>query len=139
MRGGRPACRFAHAGYRAVPPDAAQHAALRRGTLQIPGRRGNGIAGSELDIRAAFSASAPVFAEARSRTGYFQNMSDRPLQNFDLEQAIALRWALRDIVAKRLKLTPLKEDDLQTLIELGLVEIHDGSPVVTPSGLAALE
>jgi hypothetical protein len=66
-------------------------------------------------------------------------MIDRPLQNFDLEKAIALRWALRDIVAKRLKLTPLKEDDLQTLVELGFVEMRDGSPVVTPSGLAALE
>jgi hypothetical protein len=66
-------------------------------------------------------------------------MTDRPLQNFDLETAIALRWALRDIVAQRLKLTPLKEDDLQTLIELGFVEMRDGSPVVTQSGLAALE
>jgi hypothetical protein len=66
-------------------------------------------------------------------------MTDRPLQNFDLEKAIALRWALRDIVAKRLKLTPLNDDDLQTLVELGFVEMRDGSPVVTPSGLAALE
>jgi hypothetical protein len=66
-------------------------------------------------------------------------MTDGPLSNFDLDQAIALRWALRDIAAKRLKLTPLKEDDLQTLIELGLVEMRDGAPVVTPSGLAALE
>ena len=66
-------------------------------------------------------------------------MNDRPLSNFDLEKAIALRWALRDIVAKRLKLTPLKEEDLQTLIELGFVEMRDGAPVVTSSGLAALE
>jgi hypothetical protein len=66
-------------------------------------------------------------------------MSDRPLSNFDLEKAIALRWALRDIVAKRLKLTPFKDDDLQTLIELGFVEMRDGIPVVTQSGLAALE
>ena len=66
-------------------------------------------------------------------------MIDRPLANFDLEKAIALRWALRDILAKRLKLTPLNEDDMQTLIELGFVEMRNGSPVVTPSGLAALE
>ena len=66
-------------------------------------------------------------------------MIDRPLANFDLEKAIALRWALRDIVAKRLKLTPVAEDDLQTLVELGVVELRDGAPVVTPSGLAALE
>jgi hypothetical protein len=66
-------------------------------------------------------------------------MDDRPLSNFDLEKAIALRWALRDIVAKRLKLTPVSEDDLQTLVELGFVEMRDGAPVVTSGGLAALE
>jgi hypothetical protein len=66
-------------------------------------------------------------------------MTDRPLANFDLEKAIALRWALRDIVANRLKLAPLKQDDLQTLIELGFVEMRDDVPVVTQSGLAALE
>ena len=66
-------------------------------------------------------------------------MNGRPLANFELEKAIALRWALRDIVAKRLKLTPLKEEDLQTLIELGFVEMRDGAPVVTSSGLAALD
>jgi hypothetical protein len=69
----------------------------------------------------------------------FFRMTDRPLSNFDLDKAIALRWALRDIAAKRLKLTPLKEDDLQTLLELGFVEMRDGVPVVTQSGLAALE
>jgi len=66
-------------------------------------------------------------------------MAERVLANFDLEKAIALRWAMRDIVANRLKLTPLKEDDLQTLLELGFVEMRDGAPVVTPDGLAALE
>ena len=66
-------------------------------------------------------------------------MADRALANFDLEKAIALRWAMRDIVANRLKLTPLKEDDLQTLLELGFVEMRDGVPVVTADGLAALE
>ena len=66
-------------------------------------------------------------------------MADRALANFDLEKAIALRWAMRDIVANRLKLAPLKEDDLQTLLELGFVEMRDGAPVVTADGLAALE
>jgi hypothetical protein len=66
-------------------------------------------------------------------------MADRPLAHFDLEKAIALRWALRDIVAERLKLSPLKDDDLQTLLELGFVEMRDGTPVVTQTGLAALD
>ena len=66
-------------------------------------------------------------------------MAERVLANFDLEKAIALRWAMRDIVADRLKLTPVKPDDLQMLLELGFVEMRDGAPVVTPDGLAALE
>lgn len=69
----------------------------------------------------------------------FPAMADRALANFDLEKAIALRWAMRDIVANRLKLTPLRQDDLQTLLELGFVEMRDGVPVVTADGLAALE
>jgi hypothetical protein len=55
------------------------------------------------------------------------------------DTAIRLRWAMRDIVANRLKLTPLRQDDLQTLLELGFVEMRDGVPAVTADGLAALE
>jgi hypothetical protein len=42
-------------------------------------------------------------------------------------------------VAKRLKLTPVKEDHLRTLTELGYVEVQDGAPVVTEAGLDALD
>lgn len=66
-------------------------------------------------------------------------MMERPLANLDLETAISLRWALRDILGNRLKLSPVEDDDLGTLIELGLVEIRDEAPVVTQAGLAALE
>jgi hypothetical protein len=66
-------------------------------------------------------------------------MTDRPLANFELEKAIALRWSLRDIAAKRLKLSPLKQDDLRELLELGLVELEDDMPVVTEAGRAALD
>jgi hypothetical protein len=69
----------------------------------------------------------------------FSNMTEKLLANFNLEKAIALRWALRDIVAKRIKLIPLQDDDLQTLLELGLVEMQDDQPVVTAAGLAALD
>lgn len=65
-------------------------------------------------------------------------MTERPFATFDLEKAIALRWALRDIVAKRLKLTPVGEDDVRILSELGYVEVQDGTPVVTQAGLDAL-
>src|SRR6267143_2364946 len=38
---------------------------------------------------------------------------------------IRLRWALRDIKAKRTKLTPVNPSDLKTLIEMGLIEMRD--------------
>jgi hypothetical protein len=85
-----------------------------------------------------FRRTAAV-SRATTAIELLQTMTDRPLANFDLEKSIALRLALRDIVAQRLRLPPLKEHDLQTLMELGFVEMRDGSPIVTPSGLAALE
>jgi hypothetical protein len=66
-------------------------------------------------------------------------MIERPLANFDLEKAISLRWALRDILGNRLKLTPVDPEELRILLELGMVEMRDDIPFVTQSGLAALE
>jgi hypothetical protein len=53
----------------------------------------------------------------------------------DRERAIALRWALRDILGKRLKLSPVSRDDLQTLISFGLIEMQNDSPTLTQAGL----
>ena len=55
-------------------------------------------------------------------------MMESPLANFDLEKAIPLRWALRDILANRLKVLPVRDDDLRTLIDLGFVEVRDDAP-----------
>ena len=66
-------------------------------------------------------------------------MTERPFAYLDLERAIGLRWALRDILANRLKMTPVTDDGLRTLIDMGLVEMRDDAPVVTPAGLAALD
>jgi hypothetical protein len=67
-------------------------------------------------------------------------MNDRnPFANFDLDRAITLRWTLRDIKAKRLKLSPVSDADLRTLIDLGLVEMRDDVPVLTNAGHAALD
>lgn len=59
--------------------------------------------------------------------------SDDPLAQFGLE-AIDLRWTLKDIAAKRWTLTPLDPAHLDRLIGLGLVEMRDGVPVLTPLG-----
>ena len=62
-----------------------------------------------------------------------------PFAQFSLERAIALRWMLRDIKAKRLKLSPVSAADLATLTELGLIELRDDVPVLTQAGHAVLD
>ena len=62
-----------------------------------------------------------------------------PWAGLDLDTAIRLRWALRDIKAKRTKLTPVSPSDLKTLIAMGLVEIRDDAPMLTNEGHQALD
>jgi hypothetical protein len=64
---------------------------------------------------------------------------ETPFAKFDLNRAIALRWALRDIRGERLKLSPVADGDLRVLIELGLVEMQDDVPILTLAGRFALE
>ena len=66
-------------------------------------------------------------------------MADGPLDSFSPDRIIDLRWTLRDIKAKRLKMSPISESDLRALMELGLVEVRDDDPVLTPAGHAALD
>jgi hypothetical protein len=56
-----------------------------------------------------------------------------PLSKLGLE-AIDLRWTLKDIVAKRWMLCPVNPQHLSKLIELGLVEMRDDVPTITPAG-----
>ncbi len=68
-------------------------------------------------------------------------MTDQPssrLAGLSLERAIHLRWVLRDIKARRTKLSPVSPDDLETLIEMGLVEMEDDIPELTAEGHRAL-
>jgi hypothetical protein len=75
------------------------------------------------------------------RRRLLSRMTDKPspFAEYDLERAIALRWTLRDIKAKRLKLSPVSDADLGALIDLGLVEIRDDIPVLTNAGHAVLD
>jgi hypothetical protein len=65
-------------------------------------------------------------------------MADNPFAEFSLERAIGLRWTLRDIQARRLKMSPVSDQDLHALTELGLIEVRDEGPVLTPAGTAVL-
>ena len=65
-------------------------------------------------------------------------MVDNPFAEFGLERAIGLRWTLRDIQARRLKMSPASDEDLTVLTGLGLIEVRDGGPVLTQAGIAVL-
>src|SRR4051794_4309708 len=56
-----------------------------------------------------------------------------------IDTAIRLRWAMRDIRGKRTKWSPISENDLAELIDLGLVEIREGVPTLTDFGSFALD
>jgi hypothetical protein len=82
--------------------------------------------------------SHPLESAALSRrTPMTDNQT--PFANLSLERAIGLRWALRDIKAKRLKLSPVNQADLATLTELGLIEMREDVPVLTQAGHNALD
>jgi hypothetical protein len=69
-------------------------------------------------------------------------MAEQPrpvLDGLNLDTAIRLRWVLRDIKAKRTKLSPISQDDLMALIELGLIEMRDEEPMLTDEGHRALD
>jgi hypothetical protein len=57
------------------------------------------------------------------------------LATLGLDNAIRLRWVLRDIHAKRLKRSPLSPADLRPLVDMGFVEVVGGELVITLTGL----
>ncbi len=65
-------------------------------------------------------------------------MVDNPFAEFSLERAIGLRWTLRDIQARRLKMSPVSDEDLRLLASLGLIDVREEGPVLTQAGTAVL-
>ena len=63
----------------------------------------------------------------------------RGLNGFGLNNAIRLRWVLRDIKGNRLKLSPPHPNDLRILVDMGFVEIQNDVPVITSAGLREIE
>ena len=61
------------------------------------------------------------------------------LDGLDLDTAIRLRWVMRDIRAKRTKLSPVSENDLPALTDLGFVEMREELPRLTGLGFLALD
>ena len=89
---------------------------------------GEEINAAPVDDKPTLASQETVAAQTRS-----------PLAGLDLDTAIRLRWALRDIKAKRTKLTPVSPSDLKTLIEMGLVEMRDDAPMLNNEAHQALD
>jgi hypothetical protein len=68
-----------------------------------------------------------------AKAGEMSTVSD-PLAPFGLD-AIDLRWTLRDVASNRSLL--INAAHLPKLMDLGLVEMHDGSPCLTTAGVKA--
>jgi len=89
--------------------------------------------------RPEFTAATPGAEDERGNKTAMSDQPHSPLAGLGVEKAIHLRWVLRDIKAKRTKLSPVSPDDLQTLIDMGLVEIRDEVPLLTNEGERALD
>ena len=61
-----------------------------------------------------------------------------PLNGLDLEEAIDLRWTLRDIRARRWKLSPLNPSHVEKLKSMSLIEMHGDEPALTKAELDAI-
>ncbi len=61
------------------------------------------------------------------------------LASLGLDNAIRLRWVLRDIKGNRFKLSPPSQEDLRTLIDMGYVEMRNDQPFVTSAGIDEMD
>ena len=94
-------------------------------------------------MRAALPPKTSAFSSgdrlAKASHGTMAEQTSSPWAALDLDTAIRLRWALRDIKGKRTKLTPVSPSDLKTLLEMGLIEMRDDAPLLTNEGHQALD
>jgi hypothetical protein len=60
------------------------------------------------------------------------------LEDLPSDEGTHLRWSLRDIRARRWKMSPIKGAHMERLLEMGLIEMQDGIPVLTDAGLSAI-
>jgi hypothetical protein len=81
---------------------------------------------------------APVDAPADAGNRDTGGRAKSVLDGLNLDTAIRLRWVLRDIRAKRTKMSPISQDDLMALTELGLIEMQNDEPALTNEGMRAI-
>jgi hypothetical protein len=95
---------------------------------------------SDLPAHAQASPSAPADRRTAPMSRLLKAIVEPDIYTVpaDRERAIDLRWVLRDIKANRLKLSPVDQQDLRDLIDMGLVEMRNDNPVLTSAGVSAI-
>jgi hypothetical protein len=88
------------------------------------------------NVEPAMAVASPTDAESAVRRA---EQAKPLLAGLDLDTAIRLRWAMRDIRAKRTKSSPVSENNLAALIDLGCAEMREGIPRLTGLGVLALD
>jgi hypothetical protein len=91
-------------------------------------------------VRQIFAEQTP--ADAPADAGNLATRAEQAkslLAGLDLDTAIRLRWAMRDIRGKRTKMSPVSENDLAALMDLGFVEMREGIPRLTGLGVIVLD
>jgi hypothetical protein len=61
-----------------------------------------------------------------------------PFDGLDVRETIDLRRTLREIRSKRWNLSPINPSHLEKLKSMGLIEMHDGDPVLMNAGIGAI-
>jgi hypothetical protein len=88
----------------------------------------------EPDVGAAAIGTAPPRWDAVT-----QEPKAKPLlAELELDTAIRLRWVMRDIRANRTAMSPPGDNDLATLVKLGLIEMRGKLPALTHLGVLEL-
>jgi hypothetical protein len=87
------------------------------------------------DVRAEAVATAPFIDGTETRKSRAKPL----LAELELDTAIRLRWVMRDIKANRTAISPSNENDLATLVKLGLVEMREKLPGLTALGVLELD
>ena len=95
------------------------------------------VIGSDLPAVSSISAET-LSAEPKSALLMAIVEPDIYTARADRDRAVALRWVLRDIKNNRLKWSPVDQDDLRILIQIGLVEMRDSAAVLTSAGVSAI-
>ena len=112
---------------------------LREGT-PIPNHAEPSALSAEGSTETACCKAGNIEAAADKGDGTIVSVHARSLlAGLNLDTAIRLRWALRDIRADRTAWSPVSPDDLAALIELGLVEMRNEIPALTYEGRSAID